>query len=230
MLAPGVVAGLVPWWLTGWNARDPLRYWAPLEVGGWIVLAAGVAVLAEAFVRFVIEGRGTPAPIAPTERLIVGGLYRYVRNPMYLAVGATVVGQALVLGQLILLLYAAAFAVAVAVFVRWYEEPTLRRQSGSATRHTAVRYPPGGRGACRGTVVASSPVEVAAWGAAASPPGASRSTSTGRCAADLKSVLAEVTFFNPASSDRSPGRKPSRRRSRRIRADLYCERMELKVF
>jgi protein-S-isoprenylcysteine O-methyltransferase Ste14 len=130
MLAPGVVAGLVPWWLTGWNARDPLRYWAPLEVGGWIVLAAGVAVLAEAFVRFVIEGRGTPAPIAPTERLIVGGLYRYVRNPMYLAVGATVVGQALVLGQLILLLYAAAFAVAVAVFVRWYEEPTLRRQFG----------------------------------------------------------------------------------------------------
>jgi protein-S-isoprenylcysteine O-methyltransferase Ste14 len=61
---------------------------------------------------------------------VVGGLYRHVRNPMYLAVGATIVGQALLLGQPMLLLYAAAFGVVVAGFVRWYEEPTLRRQFG----------------------------------------------------------------------------------------------------
>ena len=52
-----------------------------------------------AFARFVLEGGGTPAPVAPTERLVVGGLYRHVRNPMYVAVGATIVGQALLLGR-----------------------------------------------------------------------------------------------------------------------------------
>jgi protein-S-isoprenylcysteine O-methyltransferase Ste14 len=94
-----------------------------------ILLVAGAAALLEAFARFAIEGLGTPAPVAPAERLVVGGLYRYIRNPMCVAVAATIVGQALVLGQPILLPYVAAFAVAVA-FVHLYEEPTLRRQFG----------------------------------------------------------------------------------------------------
>ena len=128
VLAPGVVAGLVPWWLTDWDVRQP--YWAVLQIGGSILVAAGVVVLLQAFLRFVVEGIGTPAPVAPTEHLVVGGLYRYVRNPMYLAVGATIVGQALVLGQAILLAYAALFGGAVAGFVRWYEEPTLSRRFG----------------------------------------------------------------------------------------------------
>jgi protein-S-isoprenylcysteine O-methyltransferase Ste14 len=98
---------------------------------GWVLVAAGVVVVLQAFARFVHEGLGTPAPVAPTERLVVGGLYRYVRNPMYLAVAATIVGQALVLGQPLLLLYAGAFLVTVAAFVHWYEEPTLRRQFGA---------------------------------------------------------------------------------------------------
>jgi protein-S-isoprenylcysteine O-methyltransferase Ste14 len=130
VLAPGVVAGLIPWLLTGWEVREPLPYWLPLRLAGLVLLLAGVVVLLEAFARFVVEGLGTPAPVAPTERLVVGGLYRYVRNPMYLAVGATIVGQALLLGQPILLLYAAAFGAVVASFVRWYEEPTLRHQFG----------------------------------------------------------------------------------------------------
>ena len=130
VLAPGIVAGLIPWWLTGWRVREPLPYWLPLRIAGVLLLAAGLVVLLEAFARFVVEGAGTPAPVAPTERLVVGGLYRYVRNPMYLAVAATIVGQALLLGRPVLLLYAAAFAVVVAAFVHWYEEPTLRRQFG----------------------------------------------------------------------------------------------------
>src|ERR687895_1036279 len=129
-LAPGFVAGVVPWWLTRWQVRDPLPYWAPLRILGVILIVAGVSVLIHAFVRFVVEGRGTPAPVAPTERLVVGGLYRYVRNPMYLAVGATIVGQALALGRPLLLAYAAAFWVVVAAFVRGYEEPTLRARYG----------------------------------------------------------------------------------------------------
>ena len=127
VVAPGVVAGLVPWWLTGWEAND---VWLPVRIVGAVLLVAGVAVLLNAFARFVVEGLGTPAPVAPTEHLVVGGLYRYVRNPMYLAVAATIVGQALVLAQWILVPYAAAFLAVTAAFVRWYEEPTLRRQFG----------------------------------------------------------------------------------------------------
>ena len=94
------------------------------------LLVAGALVLLHTFARFVIEGAGTPAPVAPTRELVVGGLYRYVRNPMYLAVAATIVGQALALGQLLLLPYAVAFGAVVYAFVRGYEEPTLRRQFG----------------------------------------------------------------------------------------------------
>ena len=83
-----------------------------------------------AFGRFVVEGLGTPAPVAPTERLVVGGLYRSVRNPMYLAVFAAIVGQALVLGRVVLLAYAALVLAVTAAFVRLYEEPTLARRYG----------------------------------------------------------------------------------------------------
>jgi protein-S-isoprenylcysteine O-methyltransferase Ste14 len=129
-LAPGVVAGLLPWWLTRWEVQTPFPGWGSLRFLGAMLIVAGAAFLIHAFARFVTEGAGTPAPVAPTERLVVGGAYRYVRNPMYLAVAATIVGQALLLGQPILLLYAVAFAVAVVAFVHWYEEPTLRRQFG----------------------------------------------------------------------------------------------------
>lgn len=129
-LAPGVVAGLMPWWLTGWEIEASGVLWLPVQVAGVILLIAGVGVLVHAFARFVAEGSGTPAPVAPTERLVVGGLYRYVRNPMYLAVLATIVGQALALGQLELLGYAAVVAATFATFVHWYEEPTLRRDFG----------------------------------------------------------------------------------------------------
>jgi protein-S-isoprenylcysteine O-methyltransferase Ste14 len=131
VLAPGVVAGAVPWWLTGWRVAQPLPAWAPLRVVGAVLIAGGVAVLVHAFVRFVVEGLGTPAPVAPTARLVVGGLYRHVRNPMYLAVVATIVGQALALGRPALLGYAAAVAGATAAFVRWYEEPALRERFGA---------------------------------------------------------------------------------------------------
>jgi protein-S-isoprenylcysteine O-methyltransferase Ste14 len=127
LVAPGVVAGLVPWLLTGWRSSNPAT---AVVVLGSALIALGTGVLLHAFGRFVFEGRGTPAPTAPTERLVVGGLYRHVRNPMYLAVGATIVGQALVLGRPLLLAYAAAFGLVVATFVWSYEEPTLSERYG----------------------------------------------------------------------------------------------------
>jgi len=126
-LAPGVVAGVVPWWLTRWEVEP-----APAVVRalGALVLAVSAAVLLHAFARFVREGVGTPAPIAPTAHLVVGGLYRHVRNPMYVAVVGAVVGQALLLGQFELLVYAALLQAVFVAFVRGYEEPTLRQQFG----------------------------------------------------------------------------------------------------
>jgi protein-S-isoprenylcysteine O-methyltransferase Ste14 len=131
VLAPGFVAGLVPRWLTGWRVEAPLPFWTPLRVVGVLLILAGASFLVHAFARFVTEGAGTPAPIAPTERLVVGGVYRYVRNPMYLAVLTVIVGQGLALGQLVLFVYAAAVGVAMAAFVRWYEEPVLMRRYGA---------------------------------------------------------------------------------------------------
>ena len=127
-LAPGIVAGVVPWLLTGWDADAD--WGAVVRVVGALLVVAGGIVLVQAFARFVREGAGTPAPVAPTERLVVGGLYRYVRNPMYLAVAATIVGQALLLGSVVLLAYAAVFLAVVVAFVRGYEEPTLTRRYG----------------------------------------------------------------------------------------------------
>jgi protein-S-isoprenylcysteine O-methyltransferase Ste14 len=129
LVAPGVVAGVIPWWLTGWDLEPA----SPVIRGvGVTLIALGAGFLLHAFARFAIEGLGTPAPVAPTERLVVGGVYRYVRNPMYLAVGATIVGQSLLLGRPELLIYAAAFGAVVFCFVRHYEEPALSERFGSS--------------------------------------------------------------------------------------------------
>jgi protein-S-isoprenylcysteine O-methyltransferase Ste14 len=126
-LAPGTVAGLIPWSLTGWRAHGPL----PVRVLGIVVIVVGTAVVIDGFGRFVVQGVGTPAPVAPSERLVIGGAYRFVRNPIYLAVGATILGQALLLGRPVLLGYFLAFAAAVGAFVQLYEEPTLQRRFGN---------------------------------------------------------------------------------------------------
>lgn len=126
-LAPGTVAGVVPWWLTGWHAGHwPL----PVRVLGGVVLVAGAAVLVSAFMRFVTEGLGTPAPVAPTEHLVVGGLYRHVRNPMYLAVLATIGGQALLIGRPVLLGYGLVAGLAMWAFARRHEGPMLAARYG----------------------------------------------------------------------------------------------------
>jgi protein-S-isoprenylcysteine O-methyltransferase Ste14 len=128
VVAPGVAAGVVPWLLTGWDSTEPPL---ALRLVGAVLTATGVVVLLHAFARFIVEGIGTPAPVAPPQRLVVGGLYRYVRNPMYLAVAATIVGQAALLGRPGLLIYALAFMAIVAAFVHWYEEPVLSERFGA---------------------------------------------------------------------------------------------------
>jgi protein-S-isoprenylcysteine O-methyltransferase Ste14 len=129
--APAVVAGVVPWWISGWRLDEPFPYYLPVRVVGGLLLAIAVGFLAHAFVRFVTEGLGTPAPVAPTEHLVIGGVYRFIRNPMYAAVVGAIVGQALLFGQATLLLYAAFIGLAQAAFVRFHEEPALLRRYGT---------------------------------------------------------------------------------------------------
>ena len=124
LLAPGTVAGLGPFWINGWRAEPG----PPALRGlGLAVIAAGLYLLLECFGRFALQGRGTPAPIAPPERLVITGPYRRVRNPMYVAVVALILGQAALFADLRLLGYAALIWLAFHFFVLLYEEPTLRR-------------------------------------------------------------------------------------------------------
>src|SRR3954469_14608023 len=126
---PGTMAGLIPWLLTGWEGRDPP--WHPIiRIAGLAFVVAGSAILLSAFGRFVVEGRGTPAPVAPTDRLVVGGLYRFVRNPMCAPVLAAIAGQALLLGSWVLVVYWLVAAAAMVGFVKGYEEPHLRARYG----------------------------------------------------------------------------------------------------
>ena len=128
IVAPGTIAGYLPWLITRWRFRDEFGDSVLIPGAGILLASAGGLLLIECFVRFAWLGLGTPAPIAPTRRLIVTGFYRHVRNPMYVAVTALVAGQALLFGSMPLLGYAAAVWAAFHLFVLLYEEPTLRRQ------------------------------------------------------------------------------------------------------
>lgn len=132
LVAPGVVAGIVPHALVGWTLQPPLLGLPGEQLLGGLAIAVGLACLVDCFVRFALEGRGTPAPVEQTEVLVASGLYRFVRNPMYVCVVTIVLGQALLLGQAPLLPYAAVLLVAFHLFVRLYEEPTLRRRFGGS--------------------------------------------------------------------------------------------------
>lgn len=128
LMAPGIVGFVIPWLLTGWRVN---AYSMAAQSAGAVLVVLGLVVLLASFSRFALEGLGTPAPVAPTERLVVGGFYRYVRNPMYLAIGATIAGQSLALGQPGLIAYLVVFVVAVVTFVYLYEEPTLSARYGA---------------------------------------------------------------------------------------------------
>src|SRR5579863_3986861 len=95
VLAPGTVAGLVPWYLCHWELTPPLLGFTAFRVAGVLFILGGLPVLLDSFTRFALQGLGTPAPLAPTEHLVVTGFYRHVRNPMYVAVVSLVLGQGL---------------------------------------------------------------------------------------------------------------------------------------
>lgn len=131
IVAPGVVVGLLPWLITGWQAGSRAEYLWPLRAAGLVVTLIAAMVIVAEFVRFARAG-GSPAPVVPTSQLVVAGLYRHVRNPMYVAVVTGILGQAMWFMSLALVGYAVVMAAGMTAFVRWYEEPALSRQHGSS--------------------------------------------------------------------------------------------------
>ncbi len=130
LVAPGTVVGLVPWWISRWRMQPPFLGLAATRAAGVLLLAAALPVLVDSFVRFAMRGRGTPAPVLPPRHLVVSGLYRHVRNPMYVAVVAAIVGQGLLLGDLRVVGWGALVWAGFHLFVVGYEEPALRRTFG----------------------------------------------------------------------------------------------------
>jgi protein-S-isoprenylcysteine O-methyltransferase Ste14 len=136
-VVPGTLVVLVPWLLSGWRLAPS----AWLRALGALLIAAALPVFASFLLRFVREGFGTPAPIAPPERLVVGGAFRRVRNPGYVAVVALVLGQAALFGSGDVALWALVLAIGFHLFVVLYEEPALRRQFGAEYEAYCRRVP-----------------------------------------------------------------------------------------
>ena len=128
LFVPGVTLGLLPSLITR-NASNPPP--GIVRALGFLLVAFGVATMVWCFARFALA-RGTPSPIDPPKDLVVVGLYRWVRNPIYLGAFAILLGRILRTGSRPLAVYAALFALACHVFVVWYEEPALARQFGAA--------------------------------------------------------------------------------------------------
>jgi protein-S-isoprenylcysteine O-methyltransferase Ste14 len=141
VIAPGTLAGLVPWWLTHWEMKAGFFRLYQIRLAGIALILLGLVPLIASFARFVSEGSGTPAPIAPPQRLVVGGFYRYVRNPMYVGVVSVILGQALLLGDVRLLWYGATVWLGFHLFVLVYEEPTLRAQFGEDYKTFCANVP-----------------------------------------------------------------------------------------
>lgn len=131
VVAPLVLAGFVPWWVTRWEFRPAFFGVGPTRILGGILIILGAPGVVDSFARFALEGLGTPAPIAPPQKLVVTGLYRYVRNPIYIAVIAVILGQAVLFGDGRLLWYGALLWVFFHVVVVIFEEPTLKQTFGA---------------------------------------------------------------------------------------------------
>ena len=131
VFVPCVLAGVVPWWISRWEFLPPFFDLQATRAVGILLIVAGLPGLVDLFARFALQGLGTPAPIAPPQHLVVTGLYRYVRNPMYVAVVAVILGQAILFGDSRLMTYGGLMWLAFHAFVLAYEEPVLAQKFGA---------------------------------------------------------------------------------------------------
>src|SRR5262249_38191725 len=136
-LLPGTVTVLIPYWIVSSNVRVRNIHW--FQYPGVPLILIGAAGLLVCILQFFSEGRGKLAPIDSPKELVVRGLYKYVRNPMYVSVVTILVGEAIVFGSSAIIIEAAIFITLAYLFVVFYEEPSLRRQFGESYEKYAYR-------------------------------------------------------------------------------------------
>jgi protein-S-isoprenylcysteine O-methyltransferase Ste14 len=138
IVAPGMVAGYIPLALLRRGPQLETGVFSYLAIPLWII---GGVILLWSFWNFLIQGRGTPAPIDPPKELVAVGFYRYVRNPMYFGVLLILIGHFLWFGFWWLLAYASFAWLITHLFVTSYEEPTLKKKFGAAYEEYLKRVP-----------------------------------------------------------------------------------------
>jgi protein-S-isoprenylcysteine O-methyltransferase Ste14 len=123
---PGFILVYLPFWITRFHIPASEPAWQTVVAAALII--AGLTPLLDSIRRFIYVGRGTLMPVVPTEHLVVSGLYRYVRNPMYLGVLTAVAGEVVLFWSRDMAIYALLVALGFHIFVWLYEEPTLARR------------------------------------------------------------------------------------------------------
>jgi protein-S-isoprenylcysteine O-methyltransferase Ste14 len=132
IVVPGTVAVLIPYLIVSRGGAGIARPWTPLHFFSLVLMVVGAAILVRCVWDFAAKGRGTLAPMDPPKQLVVQGLYRYVRNPMYLGVLILLLGETAFFKSIALLQYTLAWFIVVNLFVVLYEEPSLRQRFGDS--------------------------------------------------------------------------------------------------
>lgn len=140
VLVPGTALLYVPYEIVT-SAFDTTFYMGVFRYSALIPWLSGISIVSWCVWDFMFKGKGTPAPIDPPKELVVSGLYKYVRNPMYIGVLLILSGHILWFGSLLLILYAAGTFVVFYLFVLFYEEPHLQKVFGDSYRLYLQKIP-----------------------------------------------------------------------------------------
>ncbi|MGH9936199.1 MAG: methyltransferase family protein [Blastocatellia bacterium] len=140
IIVPGAVTALIPYLLLSRNPSS-FAHIGPFQLFGLIPMTIGAAIYFWCAWDFASTGKGTPAPIDPPKRLVARGLYRFVRNPMYVGVLLALLGEAWLFSSWALVIYAAIVITWQHLFVVFYEEPALKRKFGESYSDYLARTP-----------------------------------------------------------------------------------------
>lgn len=131
ILQPGIVAGLIPFFILGDKVND--IFVQPLQLyhyAGAIIFLIGFIIVLRCIISFAVEGQGTLSPADPTKKLVISGLYRFSRNPMYVGVTLMLIGEAIFFQSIDLWIYSLFLYIAFNLFTILVEEPRLRKDFG----------------------------------------------------------------------------------------------------
>jgi protein-S-isoprenylcysteine O-methyltransferase Ste14 len=132
VFAPGIAVVLVPYLLLTSRVQLVAVKLSSFRYVGIVPILLGACFYLWCAWDFTFVGKGTPAPFDPPKKIVVTGLYRFVRNPIYVAVILVVVGEAILFESIVLLIYALILFLGFDLWVRYYEEPSLRRRFGES--------------------------------------------------------------------------------------------------